>query len=307
MSLVGFTRLGSLTAPSVTGSASDLPTLVKYEDFTSTMLASLDSGGGDLRFSSDEAGTTQLACEVVTFTKATGDVVWVKVPSVATGALIYVWGNNTGATQPAVGAAFGRNAVWVDYEAVIHANETGTAGVFADSTGNGYGTTLTTGSSLSTITTGHPFGQSWPDFNLTQALTLTNSAAMLNSSPMGMSCWVNMDTSGGSAGIIGTRWSSSDNNFFTIKANLDLACKGASSTDFVAGAPANGVTRLLVVGHDSSSMDGYINGALSGTDTTIANTSGIIATAGKDYRIGTYYDNSSTRRINGRVGECRFF
>jgi hypothetical protein len=120
MSLVGFTRLGSLTAPSVTGSAADLPTLVKFEDFTATMLASLDTGGGDLRFSSDEAGTTQLACEVVTFTKATGDVVWVKVPAVSTGALIYVWGDNTGATQPAVGAAFGRNAVWSAFSFYSH-------------------------------------------------------------------------------------------------------------------------------------------------------------------------------------------
>jgi hypothetical protein len=120
MSLVGFTRLGSLTAPAVTGSASELPTLVKYEDFTATMLASLDAGGGDLRFSSDEAGTTQLACEVVTFTKATGDVVWVKVPAVSTGALIYVWGDNTGATQPAVDAAFGRNAVWSAFSFYSH-------------------------------------------------------------------------------------------------------------------------------------------------------------------------------------------
>ena len=133
MSLVGFTRLGSLTAPSVTGSAADLPTLVKFEDFTSTMLASLDVGGGDLRFSSDLAGATQLACEVVTFTKATGDVVWVKVPSVSTGALIYVWGDNTGATQPAVGAAFGRNAVWSDFEVNYHFNS---VGILIDATGN---------------------------------------------------------------------------------------------------------------------------------------------------------------------------
>ena len=128
-----FTRLGSLTTPSVTGSASDLPTLVKYEDFTSTMLASLDAGGGDLRFSSDVDGLYPLACEVVTFTKATGDVVWVKVPAVSTGVLIYVWGDNTGATQPAVGAAFGRNAVWSDFEVNYHFNS---AGILIDATGN---------------------------------------------------------------------------------------------------------------------------------------------------------------------------
>jgi hypothetical protein len=139
MSLVGFTLLGSLEAPSLTGSASDVPLLVKPNtEFTVAMLASLDVGGGDLRFSSDEAGTTQLACEIVDGL----DVVWVSTDglSVATGLTIYVWGDNTGASQPAVGAAFGRDAVWVDYRAVYHLSETANtaAGGYLDSTGNGY-------------------------------------------------------------------------------------------------------------------------------------------------------------------------
>jgi hypothetical protein len=102
------------------------------------MLASLDVGGGDLRFSSDEAGTTQLACEIVDGL----DVVWVSTDglSVATGLTIYVWGDNTGASQPATGAAFGRDAVWVDYRAIYHLSETANtaAGGYLDSTGNGY-------------------------------------------------------------------------------------------------------------------------------------------------------------------------
>jgi len=182
-----FTRLGSLTAPSVTGSASDLPTLVKYEDFTSTMLANLDSGGGDLRFSSDEAGTTQLACEVVTFTKATGDVVWVKVPSVTTGALIYVWGDNTGASQPAVGAAFGRNATWSDYALRNHFS---TASPLIDSTGLAtltptnvtYGTGIIDGSvvsngSNSAIGTGQTYSLGTGDFSFSAWVKIPASSA----------------------------------------------------------------------------------------------------------------------------------
>ena len=46
------------------------------------------NGGGDVRFSSDAAGTTQLPCEVVSFvTNATAGSrkcqVWVKIPSVS--------------------------------------------------------------------------------------------------------------------------------------------------------------------------------------------------------------------------------
>lgn len=183
----GFTRLGSLTAPAVTGSAGELPTLVKYEDFTSTMLASLDSGGGDLRFSSDLAGTTQLACEVVTFTKATGDVVWVKVPSVSNGALIYVWGDNTGAAQPAVGAAFGRNAVWSDYALRNHFS---TASPLIDSTGLAtltptnvtYGTGIIGGSvvsdgSTSTIDTGQTYSLGTGDFSFSAWIKIPASSA----------------------------------------------------------------------------------------------------------------------------------
>ena len=139
MSLVGFTLLGSIEAPSLTGTASDVPLLVKPNtEFTVAMLASLDVGGGDLRFSSDEAGLTQLACEIVDGL----DVVWVSTDglSVATGLTIYVWGDNTGASQPATGAAFGRDAVWVDYRAIYHLSETANtaAGGYLDSTGNGY-------------------------------------------------------------------------------------------------------------------------------------------------------------------------
>lgn len=194
-----FTRLGSLTTPSVTGSASDLPTLVKYEDFTSTMLASLDAGGGDLRFSSDVDGLYPLACEVVTFTKATGDVVWVKVPAVSTGALIYVWGDNTGAIQPAVDAAFGRNAVWVDYHVVT------TDGV-TDRTGN---TTLTN-ANLSAGAT----------FNGVQSVRFNGVSSRIDallssiSHPFAMSVWCDFDVLGDT--IMGVADKSVTNRFHRV-------------------------------------------------------------------------------------------
>ena len=73
-----YTLLGNLEFPAVTGSHSGFVALVSYADFTSSMLAGLDGGGGDLRFSSDSSGTTQLPCEVEKLDKTSGEAfVWV--------------------------------------------------------------------------------------------------------------------------------------------------------------------------------------------------------------------------------------
>jgi len=89
------------------------------------------NGGGDIRISTDAAGTTQLAVDVVNFvTNATEGnrrcELWVKVPSVSTSADtdIYIWYKKAGETQPAVTDTFGRNAVWSDELAVYHLENT---------------------------------------------------------------------------------------------------------------------------------------------------------------------------------------
>ena len=83
---------------------------------------SLANGGGDMQIFSDTAATTRLPIEVVTFvTGGSPDAqVWVRTPSYTSGDTITIGRDDTQTTQPAVGAAFGRNAVWVDYEYVFH-------------------------------------------------------------------------------------------------------------------------------------------------------------------------------------------
>ena len=126
-----YTLLGNLKFPTVAGSHSGFVALVKYSDFTSAMLAGLDDGGGDLRFSSDAAGVTQLPCEIEKLDKTTSEAfIWVRVATAATDEKVYVWGDNTGDSQPSVTDSFGRNAVWVDYEGVFHLND------YSDSAGN---------------------------------------------------------------------------------------------------------------------------------------------------------------------------
>lgn len=143
----GFTYLGTLKVPSVTGSASDVPVLVKTDDFTATMLANLESNGDDLRFSSDIDGDNQLPIDIVDGL----DVVWTSIPTAATDQLIYVWGNKPLESQPAADAAFGSEAVWVDYKMSLQLDEAAnnTSGGYADSTGNGHDGTGTSMSASS--------------------------------------------------------------------------------------------------------------------------------------------------------------
>ncbi len=108
------------------------------------------NGGGDLRFSSDAAGSNRLAIEVVEF--ATSAIpanrrcqVWVKIPSLSatTDTTIYVWYNKTGETQPATTDTYGSQAVWSGYEAVWHMENdpSATAPQILDATGNGHNLT----------------------------------------------------------------------------------------------------------------------------------------------------------------------
>ena len=123
----GWSLLGKYTvdATKVAGT-SDLtnqPVLLKDDDFIAAVYDGVDDGGGDLRFTSDEAGTTRLPCEVVSFNTATDTAqVWVKTTlDYDNDTVIYIWGDNTGQTQPARTDTYGADNVWsANYQGVWH-------------------------------------------------------------------------------------------------------------------------------------------------------------------------------------------
>ncbi len=147
-----------------TGSHLNVPVLITLSHLNSEIVDagsnSALNGGGDVRFSTDLAGTTQLACEIVSFvTNASAPSreceIWVKIPSVSTSANtdIYIWYNKAGESQPAVSAAFGRDAVWAGYEFLTH-------DMINDSSGN---RTITQDNAGVTIDS--PWGKVAHDFN----------------------------------------------------------------------------------------------------------------------------------------------
>jgi hypothetical protein len=304
--LTGLSPGSSLTGHNVFITKANLPTSALDTGSLSCL-----SNGGDWRFSSDIDGNNELDCEIVdcvtsTTASSTVFVAEVRFPTYAGGTRsLYAFWNKAGESRHLPGSSFGSEAALQDYEAVIRANETGTNGVFYDSTGNGHSTTLTLGSTLGTTTTGNPFGLAWPDFTTAEALTMTSSGDVLNSSAFAVTMWMNSDVSSQNVGVFSNRYSFDDDDWIQLNSNGKAAVKGATSEDLANGSVTVSSTSMSVLTHDATSLDAIVNGSLSATDTTISNTTGIVSPATHDYRIGTYYDNAGSRRYNGRVSEIR--
>ncbi len=95
----------------------------------------------DLIFTSDAAGTQLLSWEFETYAAATGAVnIWVNVPSLASGTVIYAWYGQPSVTTLQTTPS----ATWPNYQAVYHMKENpaGTAPQLNDSTGNGNNATM---------------------------------------------------------------------------------------------------------------------------------------------------------------------
>jgi len=196
----------------VSGSAnhSDFPVLLTEDNLPSEMFDAdgsypANSDGGDIRFTSDEAGTTELAREVVEFTRdndpANGTAqIWVKVPTLDYNddTVIYVFYNNSGASEPAADSTYGSEAVWSGYDGVWHLEEdpSGSSPQMIDSSANDNdGTSSGSMSSGDSISAKISNGL---DFDGSNDLITTSDTAIGNGyTSLFMSVWVkSSDTSG---------------------------------------------------------------------------------------------------------------
>ncbi len=123
----------------VTADQTAFPVLITEASFATNCSEILTTGdpnaaqsdGGDLRFSTDSAGASQIACEVVlwsqnaTFASARAEIYVPRNILTASDVTIYVWWSaGGGLSQPAANASFGSQAVWdANYLAVYHLNE----------------------------------------------------------------------------------------------------------------------------------------------------------------------------------------
>jgi len=151
----GWGRKCKLTVQSskVPGNLTNFPVLLTAATLPSEMFDADGSypalsGGGDIRFSSDADGSTQLACEIVTLTinndPALGKAeIHVKDPSLSgsSNTDLYVWYNKTGESQPSETDTYGKHNVWdSNYQLVMHMNDE-TTSTLLDSTSNSHDAT----------------------------------------------------------------------------------------------------------------------------------------------------------------------
>lgn len=133
-----------IQASQVSANLTNFPVLLTEDTLPTEMLDSGDSnhalnGGGDIRFSSDSDGTTQLACEVISFVLDGAAEIWVKVPSVSssTNTSFWCWYKKSGESQPARDSTYGLENVWdSNFKCVHHNDQDPSSGNQIDSTAN---------------------------------------------------------------------------------------------------------------------------------------------------------------------------
>lgn len=281
--------------------------------------------GTDQRFYTNDDQTGEMAREVVSFehdsVTGAGDAIcatWAQLDSFVISSTAdtdyYVTYGDGSQADYGVTDTFGRNNVWGDLLSVLHLIEAGdgTAGEYVDSTGGsltGRGGGGTAGRIPGQSTTNHPWGDNWQDFDgSNDYVQIENSGSALDSSDGFVSVWAIPDSNtGADEGVISNRDSSQGNNFFQVTAH------SSGFQGFIHDGTANenasrgGVLSTTVASHIALSWSGsrvtsYLNGVQDQEDTSISG-DGHFVTA-KEVRIATYFDFSSTRSVNGRIGEA---
>ena len=279
---------------------------IPVEAIDAGVLSALN-GGGDLRFSTDDQGANQLPLEVVSFVTSaiSGNrqcQLWIRFPTYSTAARsVYMFYSRAGQTQPAVGAEFGRNAVWSDFASVLHLNELGVNGVsqnYVDSSGNGRGATAVSAPTQTQV--GHPFGGYWQDFNgSTDQLVIDNTGSLLNSTNFTISVWCHNDgtTNTFDEALSSNRLTESAVNTYLMSEDNGGIAAHVGAT-YLKGSPALvGTLMRRVLTNNQTNWFSRINGLAS-----VSNSSGVINTT-TDIIIGRYLDTNINRFWDGDIGE----
>lgn len=123
------------TKVSGTSNLPDFPIVLTGNNFLSEIFSNTQSGGEDLRFSTDLAGTSEIPFEIVKWDTATPAAeVWVKIPTLSydQDTVIFVHYGNSNASAYASSDTYGSENVWnTSYKAVYHLSNA------KDSTSNG--------------------------------------------------------------------------------------------------------------------------------------------------------------------------
>jgi hypothetical protein len=257
------------------------------------------NGGGDWRFSTDINGSTQLPCEIFTcVTNATAGntefVAWVRFPTYASGTRsVYAFWNKAGQSQPLVGAAFGRNAAWVDFRYISHDG-------FTDSTGN---STITFPEGTPTVGTG-PLGSPSVILNGTDQYGRAGISSSLSTSHY-YSSWIKQSSL--TSGVALGESSSSDAFKYQavgVNGTGNATAYHRQNAVTVEAVSTSSITTNVWYEISASfvsdiSRSAYVNGSNKGTNTTSITASGAV-----DRRTyGRNDDSSPSEQLAAEIAE----
>ena len=247
----------------VSGSANltDFPTLITEDNIIANTWTNTDDGGGDVRMSSDEAGSNQIPLEVVTFDNS-GETceLWTKITlDHDDNTIIYLWGDNTTETQPAVDATFGAESVWNSaYKIVTHLGDT------TDSTSNGYDGTKKSASEPANTSSGK-IGAAQDFDGIDDYIAFSNAGVASNQSGT-ITLWANSDNYASVGRMIASGDEATTTSYWGLYSYgaLTHRCKNGpqDTEDRIYGDTAltNDTTYFVATKSDGSTISMFVNG-----------------------------------------------
>ncbi|KKK46961.1 hypothetical protein LCGC14_3160010, partial [marine sediment metagenome] len=286
-------------------------------NFNSDFEAVLQADWDDIRFTSDRAGTVQLAADYSELDVASGDtVIWVKVPSISssTDTEIWAWGGDSGASRPSRTDTYGNENAWdSNFQGVWHLGEdpSGGAPQVLDATSNtndgtSGGTMLTEDLVSAQIADGLDFDGSDDFIGFGANPDLSNWAGIT------VEVWLKWADTGSNEHIIFSNW---DGNGIKASILFRLEPAGnipqafliiASNTQIGGGAtvetiPANTFTKITVR-YNKTDLSIWVDGVKDAT--TFSGTANLDAdVSGNEIEIGRSPHGGGVDEFDGIIDE----
>jgi hypothetical protein len=300
------TDTGASGGPNVAGTETNYPGYIDLSEAPQALWDAVTSGGGDIRvFENQAGGLVELPAEVVSCDTSaeTGELHYL-LPSISasTPQEIRLYADGVSSRYDHADP-FGRNAVWGDYAAVLHLNDSN----YTDSTGKGCDGTAN--SAPTQTATGHPFGGMWTSFDGVDDYVSLSTGGALDNSFITVQAVARIVTlpAGTNEGIVSSFHSTQPQNFFNLAAsNLRTTFTvndGSFSEDALGSVSDTGTAVWFHGTSEASAVRLYQNGSQDAVHTGISGDNQFSTT--EDVLIGSYYDKTSVRSINASIGGVR--
>jgi Concanavalin A-like lectin/glucanases superfamily len=287
----------------VSGTYSFLATLPNQGMIHNTTTVNSQIVPADLIFTADAAGTTLLNWEVASYTAATGKLeVWVQVPSLSNGTVIYMFYDNAAVTAYQGNA----NSAWDTFSQATWHMANGVTQSLVDSTGNG--NSLAAGNT--TAASGQIDGASANNGQQTTGLTVTNPTPLYNLPSFTYSMWVNpaalTNTMGnGTITLLDVGYLQASLTASTGTVSITLPTSGSYRQATSASTLAVGVWQYIAFTYSASAAPKiYLNGAEVAYSSQGAG-SGTDSSGCCGVGLGVFAPNVYIGSFNGSLDEVR--